>query len=69
MSTVDDDVEILLSYQAAAFLLGTVRHMNQKKILPPDNEMALQTSAWLEHIEAATEAGLRAVHRDTEAGR
>jgi hypothetical protein len=51
-------VTLTLSLEAAAFLVGTVRHLNQAKILPPDNAQALQTSAWLEEIEAVA---LRAV--------
>lgn len=48
-----------LSRDAAVFLLGTVEHMNQAKVLPADNAMALQTSAWLEEIEAATSRALQ----------
>lgn len=44
---------VFLSPKATAFLLGTVRHLNTVKILPPDNAQALETSAWLEEIEAA----------------
>jgi hypothetical protein len=47
-----------LSKPAAAFLRGTVVHMNQRKILSLDNAIALQTSAWLEEIEAAVVAAL-----------
>lgn len=49
----DDIVTLHLSRQAAAFLHGTVVHLNQAKILPADNRQALETSAWLEEIEAA----------------
>ena len=62
--TGSGDVTIALSPKAAAFLLGTVRHLNQKKILPEDNVMALETSAWLEEIEAHCAAALEAGEPD-----
>jgi hypothetical protein len=53
-----DGVVFGLSPKAAAFLLGTVRHLNQEKILPADSAQALETSAWLEEIEARCSAAL-----------
>jgi hypothetical protein len=55
-------VSVDLSPGAAAFLVGVVRHMNQAKILPADNAQALESSAWLEEIEAATTRALEADH-------
>lgn len=51
-------VWIELSRSAAVFLRATVEHMNQAKILPADNAIALETSAWLEEIEAKTREAL-----------
>lgn len=53
-------VTVELSRRAAVFLRATVEHMNQRKILPADNEQALETSAWLEEIEAKTREALDA---------
>lgn len=52
-------VSVTLSRQAAVFLRATVEHMNQIKILPRDERAALETSAWLEEIEARTREALR----------
>jgi hypothetical protein len=48
-----DKVTLELSRPAATFLRAAVALMNQRKVLPDDNAEALQTSAWLEEIEAA----------------
>jgi len=56
--TAPDDVTIALSPKAAQFLVAVVRHMNQKKILPDDSRTALETSAWLEEIEARCSVAL-----------
>jgi hypothetical protein len=48
-----ESITVEMSRAAATFLWATVRHMNQRKILPDDPGPALQTSAWLEEIEAA----------------
>lgn len=45
-------IDMTLSRPAAEFLWSTAKHMNQAKILPADKAAALQTSAWLEEIEA-----------------
>ena len=52
-------VTIQLSRPAALFLSAAVAHMNQRKILPKDHAEALQTSAWLEEIEAACNDAVR----------
>lgn len=57
-----DDVTITISRPAAAFLRGTVEHLNQKKILPEDSRAALETSAWLEEIEARCATALEDNH-------
>lgn len=57
----DGSVSVRLSVPAAVFLRATVEHMNQTKILPQVPAEALQTSAWLEEIEAATRRALEAV--------
>jgi hypothetical protein len=58
VSEAGDEVTVNLSPPAATFLLGTVEALNEKKILPPGNAAALQTSAWLEEIEAQLRAAL-----------
>lgn len=58
-SASDDQPEpvvLALSLPAAAFLLGTVEHLNQTKVLPSASAQALETSAWLEEIEAKLRA-------------
>lgn len=52
-------VTVHLSVPAATFLHGTVQHLNQVKLLP-DHEpgAALQTSTWLEEIEARLKEAL-----------
>lgn len=62
-------VAVELSEPAARFLLGTVRHLNQVKLLPEDNAKALQTSAWLEEIEANVDASLRGQREDSRDAR
>lgn len=54
----DERVSLKISVPAAAFLAGTMAHLNEAKILPPDDPHALQTSAWMEEIEAAAVAAL-----------
>ena len=44
---------LVLSDGATVFLEAMVEHMNQSKILPPDDAEALESSAWLEEIAAA----------------
>lgn len=57
-----DEIVITLSRPAAVFLAGCMRHMNQEKILPDDSRMALETSAWLEEIEARCATALEDYH-------
>jgi hypothetical protein len=56
-------VELRLSLPAAAFLHGAVQHMNTLKVLPEGGPEALQTSAWLEEIEATAAAACAAAER------
>lgn len=60
MSDQAANVTVELSRPAAVFLRGMVEHMNKLKILPPDDVQALETSGWLEEIEAKTRAALDA---------
>lgn len=53
-------VFVELSHPAAVFLRAAVAHMNQRNLLPEGNREALQTSAWLEEIEAKTREALNA---------
>lgn len=55
-------LRVEISYPAAVFLRGVVKHLNQKKILPDGSAEALQTSAWLEEIEARLAAALDESH-------
>jgi hypothetical protein len=58
MGRSEASVTVTLSLAAAVFLRATVEHMNQAKMLPADSAQALQTSAWLEEIEAETRRAL-----------
>jgi hypothetical protein len=58
-------VSLRLTRPAAEFLLAAVRYLNTLKALPEANAdaesraQAVQTSTWLEEIEAAAKTGLR----------
>lgn len=59
-------VDVRLSDQAAVFLRAMVEHMNHAKTLPAGDEAALQTSAWLEEIEAAVSSAFPRSQRRRE---
>lgn len=52
------EVTIALSRSAAMFLRSVAQGLNDAKILPSGNARALETSAWLEEIEAAIRKAL-----------
>lgn len=55
-------VWVSLSSEAATFLKGTIGVLNERKILPPDDEQALQSAAWLEEVSAAVTRALQDGH-------
>lgn len=58
IADTSDDVMLTVSPQAAHFLLGFMKHVNDVKMLPPDPVAALETSAWMEEIAAKVEHAL-----------
>lgn len=62
------DVTVVLSASAARFLWATVEHLNTLKALPGNNDQALQTSAWLDEIAAATRRALDSEAPEFEPG-